>query len=183
MSDRRPLTLEYLNEMFDFNGEIGCLEWKSRPRNHFRNSQAHRAWNTKYSNRVAGNMRDDGYIVIRISKKAILAHRIVFAMHNHLDLRDVPEVIDHNDNDCTNNRPANLRAAEFAQNSANTGAHANNTSGYKGVSWEARYKHWEARIRANGRRYHLGYFKDPADAHAAYAKAANHYHGEFARAA
>jgi hypothetical protein len=183
MSERRAITLSYLNEIFSLNAEIGELTWRSRPRGHFKNSQSHSAWNTRYSGKIAGNRRDDGYILVRIDGSRFLLHRIVYAMSKCLDLADVPEVIDHKDNDCTNNSALNLREAEYAQNSANSGAHSDNTSGYKGVSWEKRYKHWEARIRANGKRYHLGYFKNPEDAHAAYIKAANDLHGEFARAA
>ncbi len=180
---RRATTLEYLNELFILDVGAGTLIWRERPRDHFKNAQAHSAWNTRYSGRVAGTCRSDGYIGVRIEKKSHMAHRIVFALHHGLDLSAVPDEIDHRDNDCTNNRPSNLRAAQHCENMANIGAHANNTSGFKGVSWEARYRHWEVRIRAGGKRYHLGYFKDPSEAHAAYIKAANELHGEFARAA
>jgi len=58
-----------------------------------------------------------------------------------------------------NNRRANLRLATRSQNQANKGRSVNNTSAYKGVSFN-RGK-WEARIKYDGRRLHLGRFEDP----------------------
>jgi hypothetical protein len=56
----------------------------------------------------------------------------------------------------------------------------NNTSGYKGVSWNSHAKAWAARITVRGRRVFLGSFDDPVEAAKAYNEAALEYHGEFA---
>jgi hypothetical protein len=73
------------------------------------------------------------------------------------------------------------RAALPVQNSQNSGAHKNNTSGYKGVSWNKGKKKWESAIRVNGTRKNLGRFNTKEEAAAAYQAAALELHGEFAR--
>jgi hypothetical protein len=177
-----PMKLSYIMECLSLR-DGGVLVWKKRPRSHFKNSQVYSAWNTKYSEKPAGNVRPDGYIIVRINGVRHLLHRLVFAIHHGLELCDLPDEVDHKSKDCTNNDPDNLRPSTHMQNLYNTGTRKNNTSGFKGVSWESRYKHWEARIRAGGKRYHLGYFTTPEAAHEAYAKAANDLHCEFARTA
>jgi hypothetical protein len=56
----------------------------------------------------------------------------------------------------------------------------NNSSGYKGVSFNNSSKKWRAQIWLNSKSYHLGLFIDPIDAARAYNEAALKYHGEFA---
>jgi len=48
----------------------------------------------------------------------------------------------------------------------------NDTSGYRGVSWENSTRKWVAYIRRNGRRQFLGFFDMPEAASAAYREAA-----------
>jgi hypothetical protein len=48
------------------------------------------------------------------------------------------------------------------------GKRAGRTSQYRGVSFQNRYKHWEAQIKMNGRKQHLGYFLNEIDASKAY---------------
>jgi len=47
----------------------------------------------------------------------------------------------------------------------------NFSSKYKGVSWNKHANQWQSYIRINGKRKHLGYFKDEKKAHNAYQKA------------
>jgi hypothetical protein len=83
--------------------------------------------------------------------------------------------------DRANNKFANLRVATYSQNMGNRCAPRTNTSGYKGVSWSKGMGMWWAQITVDGRHRNLGYYHDPALAHAAYVSAANRLHGEFAR--
>ena len=76
------------------------------------------------------------------------------------------------------NRRANLRLASRSQNQANKGRAVNNTSDYKGVSFN--HGKWEARIRYNGRRLHLGRFDDPLLAAMMYDAATRTLNQEFA---
>jgi len=87
---------------------------------------------------------------------------------------------DHSSGNTLDNRMENLRIATNAENSRNKGKRSDNTSGYKGVTWEKRANAWRARIKASGVYKSLGYFKNKHDAARAYNKAALKYFGEFA---
>lgn len=84
-------------------------------------------------------------------------------------------VVDHRDRDGLNNRRANLHHVTKGMNTRNADLRSDNKSGYKGVSPTTSRNKWRATIRINGERIHLGYYHDPAEAHAAYLKAADHY--------
>jgi hypothetical protein len=88
--------------------------------------------------------------------------------------------LDHRDGNPANNRLLNLRPATRPQNTANVRRSSRNTSGYKGVSYAKDKRKWSAHIYARSRRYFLGYFATPEQAHEAYAVAAKQLHGEFA---
>jgi hypothetical protein len=107
------------------------------------------------------------------------AHRVAWALYFGVD----PDgIIDHINGDAFDNRIANLRLCDTSRNGANRGRTRINTSGFKGVTKHTRSGKWQAQIGAFGKRYFLGLFDDPKDAHAAYAAAAIQHFGEFARA-
>jgi hypothetical protein len=87
--------------------------------------------------------------------------------------------VDHKDGSGLNNRRSNLRIATSQQNQQNRGMDSRNTSGFKGVKWNARRGHWVACIRANGKDLYLGSFKNAEDAARAYDAAARTHFGEF----
>ena len=91
--------------------------------------------------------------------------------------------VDHIDGDGLNNRRSNLRVATHQQNLHNQRLSRANTSGLKGVVFNKRAGKWQAQIRFNGARKHLGMFATPEKAHTAYAKASAELHGEFGRIA
>ena len=88
--------------------------------------------------------------------------------------------VDHVDHDGLNNRRENLRAATNTQNSRNSRLSANNTSGFKGVTWEKSRGLWQAQIYIAGRNYVLGHFASAQLAAVAYDTAACDHFGEFA---
>ena len=88
---------------------------------------------------------------------------------------------DHRNGNTLDNRRDNLRIATRAENKFNCAIYTNNSSGYKGVSWNKISSSWRAYIGAKGIVTHLGYFNNPVDAAKAYNAAALRLHGEFAR--
>lgn len=88
---------------------------------------------------------------------------------------------DHINGNKLDNRRANLRICTNAQNCRNRTINTNNTSGYKGVSWNKANKKWTAYIKLNWKLVFLGNFVNKEDAAIAYDKAAQELYGEFAR--
>ena len=96
----------------------------------------------------------------------------------------IPEdmFVDHIDGDPLNNRRGNLRIvtkAQKAQNAANADTRGG-SSRYRGV-WKAKSGKWAAQIAKEGKRMSLGHYENEEDAAAAYDKAAEELHGEYAR--
>lgn len=74
-----------------------------------------------------------------------------------------------------------LREANNSQNMANRKLNANSKSGVKGVCWHNGSQRWRARLQHNGKRIHLGDYKNKEAAEIAYEAAAKRHFGEFAR--
>lgn len=89
--------------------------------------------------------------------------------------------LDHIDGDKLNNRKNNLRTCTTAENSRNCKISKNNTSGYKGVSWNKERNKWTADIMYNYKHIYLGEFIEGKQAAAAYNEKAAELHGEFAQ--
>jgi hypothetical protein len=87
------------------------------------------------------------------------AHRISY----ELAVGPIPEGLEV-DHTCRNKgcvRPSHLRPATHKQNMENRGgAHANNASGVRGVSWHRTRRQWFARVRHNGETHFVGAFSD-----------------------
>lgn len=128
----------------------------------------------------AGSVRADGYIEVGIDGQNYLAHVLAwFYMTGAWPEKQV----DHKDTVRSHNAWENLREATHGQNVCNSGLRANNTSGFKGVSFVKKLNRWHARIMHEGTLHLLGYFDTPEAAHAAYARKAHELHGAFARVA
>jgi hypothetical protein len=107
-------------------------------------------------------------------------------MHRVIMEAGPSEVVDHINGDGLDNRRINLRKCTNAENQRNIHARRS-SSGYKGVTKIQRSynlkRPWAAAISvggARGKRIHLGYFADPADAARAYDRAAQKHFGAFA---
>ena len=106
-------------------------------------------------------------------QKRVYMHRAIMASNDGWQ-------VDHINNNRLDNQRANLRQCSLAENVRRVGCNSKNTSGFKGVFWEAARLTWRARIRVNGLRINLGSFATRYDAAIAYNKAAIRYHGTFA---
>ena len=129
----------------------------------------------RFLNKPAGALTNNGYKAIRFNYKRYLNHRIIWEMHNE----EIPTglIIDHKDGNKLNNNISNLRLATLSQNQGNSKKQRNNTCGYKGVI-KCRNK-FQAQIRFNNKKYHLGVFGTPYEAHLAYIAKAKEFFGEF----
>lgn len=119
---------------------------------------------------------DSSYWVLCYQYKGYLMHRIIFLMFNGY----LPKSLDHIDGDSLNNRIENLRPCNNSQNQHNRRKQRNNTSGFKGVSWNKKDQRWAAFIVLQSKKHHLGYFSSAEEAHEEYKLAAAQMHGEFA---
>lgn len=166
MRSSEPVTQARLKELLHYDPETGV----------FTRRLTNRRWK---EGTVAGCWSEPAGWVIRVDDNLYLAHRLAWLFMTG----DWPKnEIDHIDVSRRNNRWENLREATGSQNKANKHKQSNNTSGFKGVSFQKGIDKYRARIRAHGRSRSLGCFDNPQDAHAAYVAAASGIWGEFARA-
>ena len=88
------------------------------------------------------------------------------------------ESVDHLDGNPSNNCRSNLRVTTHRLNvTRRTALQTNNTSGYRGVSWDKRSQAWEAYVKFKGVKRHLGFFSTKEEGHAVYVKAASQLFG------
>jgi len=99
-------------------------------------------------------------------KKTHVIHHLV--AQEFLDKPDGKSCVDHIDKNKLNNIVENLRWVSSSENSRNRSMHKNNTTGYKGVSFDKDQKKYRTRIYYEGKNLHLGYFDTAEDAARAY---------------
>jgi len=164
-------TPDHLRNVVSYDPETGILRWSIDIRA------------GRYGNRVNAKAGDaitsldtQGYITFKFAKRPYRAHRVAYFLCHGV----LPKVIDHINGNRSDNRIANLRSADCAQNGWNRGKQKNNSSGYKGVRMGT-HGRWMATIWANRKPRHLGYFDTPEAASEAYKRAAQELHGSFAR--
>lgn len=154
-------TIERLHELFACNPETGAVTRKIN----------RGPW--KAGQRV-GRVSTKGYIQVYVDGTCIQLHRVIWAMCKG----KWPEgQIDHINNIKDDNRLANLRVASNGENQINSGIQKNNSTGYRGVTWNVGRKKYQARLGQKS----LGYYEDPEDAHKARLEAERAKYGEFAR--
>jgi hypothetical protein len=124
------------------------------------------------------------YVYGRIGNKSQALHR--FILERKLGMKFEKGSLqwsDHKDMNPLNNTRDNLRLATPSQNAMNTRLHPNNTSGFRGVSWNKQVQAWVATIYHEGLQMQLGKFDTPEAAYEAYCKKAKELYGDFARVA
>lgn len=127
---------------------------------------------------AAGSVYKNGYRYIQIKGLDYRAARLAwFFVHGE----DCNVYIDHVNGLRDDNRIDNLRPATNSQNQANRGKPVNNTSGIKGVQFDADRQKWRASITVNGKAKNLGRYDTSQEAQNAYEKAALQAWGDFAK--
>lgn len=157
------ITQEQLKSILNYDEVTGIFTWKvARPK--------------RPIGSVAGTLHNAGYIHVRANNKKYLAHRLAWLyIHGYM-----PEMIDHINENRSDNRLINLREANRSQNSCNRGKTKHNTSGFKGVSWHKKNKSWQASITIDHKQIALGSYQDFDKACEAVINGRKEYHGEFA---
>lgn len=163
------ITQQRLKEVLDYDPSTGVFVWKIR-------SDVKKEWNTKFAGKEAGWLTN-GYRQISIDSENYLCHRLaILYVHGYL-----PDFVDHDNVQRGDNRLENLRPCTQSQNLANRGAlNKNNTSGYRGVTFNKAARKFIAQIMVNRRGIRLGAFDDKFDAALAYDFNAGKIFGKFA---
>jgi len=101
-------------------------------------------------------------------------------MHREILHSGKTQETDHWNHNTLDNRKGNLRKCTCAKNHMNARIRLNNTSGFKGVSWNKALDKWTVYIAANGKHENIGSYEKLIDAAKAYDVKAKELHGEFA---
>lgn len=111
-----------------------------------------------------------------------LGHRRSTTIFMHRIIDGAPEdvQVDHRDHDGLNNRRHNVRRCGHDQNLQNMRKKTSNTSGYIGVQWEKRRRHWVALLLKDGKNTYIGSFRTAKEAAIARDRAALASRGVFA---
>lgn len=142
------LTQQLLQETFDYH-EDGYLIWK-KPK---------AKW-IKIGSKAGCNC-GNGYWSVGFGGKNYLLHRLIFLYHKGY----IPDLVDHKNQDHTNNRIENLTEATKKENVYNTNKlWGHNTSGVRGVSWDNKQNKWTVRFKHEGKYLFLGYFENIEEA-------------------
>jgi hypothetical protein len=157
------------NNIFDYNEETGELIWKIKTAIRITIGD------------MAGRLNSGGYLQVGLYRKYYVVHRVVWEMH----YGEIPTdyVIDHIDGDKTNNRLSNLRICTHTENLFNSKLSKDNSTGFKGVTYDSRRikRPYRACINIDGKKFSLGHFATAEEASEAFNEIAKELHGEFYR--
>ena len=100
----------------------------------------------------------NGYHRVCIKKKCYKIHQ--FVASTFIPNPENKPYIDHIDRVRTNNNISNLRWATARENNINVKVRKDNTSTISGVNFYKPLKKWCVKIHINGKKTHIGYYKD-----------------------
>ena len=151
----RPLPLQRISELLEYQEDTGKLFWKVT------------RGGTAVKGSIAGCINAQGYVQLQIDNAFFCAHRIIYALKTG---REIFSDIDHIDGDRTNNVFSNLRESSKSSNAKNRMSRGT----YKVKTG------WVAGITVDYKKKHLGVFSTEQEAHEAYLAAKAKYHPESA---
>lgn len=160
------LTQKELKSLLSYNADSGVFKWL-----------VNKSISVKKGD-IAGRKNKSNHITIMINGVRYQASHLAWL---YVKGETPSKAIDHINGIRSDNRIVNLREATLSQNAMNRIKAANNTSGYKGVSFHKQSGKWQASIKINGKQKYLGLFLSPKQAHNAYVNAAKVIFGEFSR--
>ncbi|MBB4192761.1 HNH endonuclease signature motif containing protein [Rhizobium aethiopicum] len=143
------ITQEDARKAFIYDPSSGVLTWRTR-------DDVGRSWNARFAGKSAGCATKDGYLRVKLKGVRLLVHQMIWL----LLFGYVPDEIDHQDQNKSNNRLANLRDVTRLENARNHTMQRNNSSGHTGVYWDVSRGLWRVFIYVGKRQKHLGHFSD-----------------------
>lgn len=153
---------QYINDNMRYDPNTGQLWWTCEGGFH------------RDTTKPIGSFNGRGYFQVTTPYCNLRVHQICW----YFIYCEWPSMlVDHVDNDRTNNKPDNLRLATLSQNSGNSNPHKDGSSKYKGVCWAEANGRWLARCRSK----YIGLFESEEEAALAYNYEAEKAFGPFAK--
>lgn len=128
------------------------------------------AWKSKKTTYVRRNLR-------KRQSGPIFLHRFV------LNVNDPAVLVDHKNGNGLHCWRGNLRTVTPSQSQMNRGIQSNNSSGISGVSWNKHARKYEAHVKMNRKKKHIGLFSTLSAAGKAVQAARKKHYGVFRRIA
>jgi hypothetical protein len=152
------LTFEKAARFFSYNPDTGEIRVKVK-----------RPYVRKEVGEIATNWLANGYTGFHFEKELYMGHRVAWL----LTYGEWPkDQLDHIDRDKRNNRIANLRECDTAENHQNQDTVTRKgTSRYLGVCKPTDREGWRAQITVNGKQNYLGMYRCETAAYVAYCRA------------
>lgn len=120
-------------------------------------------------------INSDGYYNLLIDGKNKKWHRLVWEYFNGKISSQFE--VDHIDNNRQNNRIDNLQLLTHQGNTRKSLIRKDNTIGFPGLNYRAKYGYFECNIMVNKKQIYLGSFATKEEAYEAYLQAKVKYHG------
>lgn len=149
-----------ITQLVSYDPLSGLFIWRSRAK---KNGKPNKSFNTAFAGKQAGCKRkSDGYTLIRIRNKLLLAHRLAWSIH--YGYIDINLDIDHINGDKSDNRISNLRLATRMVNMQNSSKSKLNKTGITGVHIRADTGKFSSEIMVDYKKISLGCFDNIFDA-------------------
>jgi len=165
MTLANDIPLEKAKELFVIRNSM--LYWQIKPNK-----------SRDISKPITRILNDSGYIGVEYKGRKYRVHRIMYQLYHEVELNP-NQYIDHIDMNVTNNSIENLRLCDKSTNGMNRTKQANNSTGFKGVTYHKSAGKYMAQLEHNNKRYYLGLHDTPELAYEAYCKSAKEIQGEF----
>ena len=158
------LTQHRAESLFSCDFEAGILIWRERQDSEFSCQRLADSWNSKHAGKEAGWIGCDGYRRVTVRPGSYLVHRVIWLLF-HGSFPD--GVLDHMDQNVSNNSIHNLVAVSHSGNAMNRKISSSNTSGHVGVTRCKKSGRWRCEIKVAGKKEFIGSFLRFEDAVAA----------------